>query len=438
MLKRKIEKYIEEYLRSDDERILYIDGARQIGKSFIIRHVCNTYFDNFVEINLSDDKRGDRLFEQVNSVESFYIQLSILAGDKLDNRNNTIVFLDEIQEYPQLLGLLKALRYDNRYRYICSGSLLGVTLKKTSSIPMGSIIEKRMYQLDFEEFLWANGVGQEVLTYLRKCYETKESVEESTHNKMMQLFKTYLYVGGLPDCVNEYVSSQNIYRIKETQRMTKDYYADDASKYDEANKLKVSKIYNSLTSTIDNKVKRIQYIAIEDKKNANYDRYASEFEYLVSSGIVYDVQAISEPKFPLSQSVSKRLVKLYYNDIGILTYELYRENVNAILQDKSGVNLGAVYETVVGQELKAHGHDLYYFDKRKIGEVDFVINDYENLTIKPIEVKSGKDYTVHSALNKMLSNENYKIAEAIVLSNSAIIEKKEKRVYLPIYMVMFI
>ncbi len=435
---RKISKYIEEYLLSNEDKILCIDGARQVGKSYIIRELAQKYFKNYVEINMADDKTGDRLFSNVKSIESFYIELSVIAGDKLKDRKNTIVFIDEIQEYPELLTLLKPLRKDNKYKYICSGSELGIALAKSTLSPMGSIIEKKMYPMDFEEFLLANSVGELVINHLRTSFTQGTALDEALHNKILYLFKTYLYVGGMPDAVKTFVETKNIIKIREIQKDIINFYSEDAGKYDKENKLKIKRIYEMIPSNIDNKVKRLQFKQIENINDVRYTKYSDEFDYLIYSGITLATKACSEPKFPLIQSSSKNLIKFYLNDVGLLTNILYKNNVNAILDDSKGVNLGAVYETVIAQELKAHDHDLYYFDRKKVGEVDFLINDYDSLNVLPLEIKSGKDCNNFRAITKFLNDSNYKMTKGYVLSNQREIKTIDKITYYPIYFIMFL
>ena len=434
---RKISKYIEDYLTHDYNKILCIDGARQVGKTYIIRELCKKYFKNFIELNMSNDKIGDKIFANVGTINEFYIQVSALAGEKMDTKENTIIFIDEIQEYPQLLTLLKPLNDDDKYRYICSGSSLGISLSNTTLIPMGSIVEKKMYPMDFEEFLLANSFGEIALNYLKECFINKKSPELSIHNKVLNLFKMYLIVGGMPEAIKIFVESKNIFRVKEALQNIQNYYGADASKYDKENKLKIKRIYDMVPSNIENKVKRIQYKKIENIDDVRYTKYIDEFDYLISSGIVLDTKAITEPKFPLIQSSSKNLIKLYMNDVGIFTNVLYQTNINAVLEDK-GVNLGAVYETVVAQELICHNHKLYYYDRKKIGEVDYLIDDYNNLSVVPIEVKSGKDYMNFKALTKIIDEPNYRINYGYVLNNDSEIKQIDKIIYMPIYFIMFL
>jgi len=439
MLYRKITSYIEDYLKSDSDKILILEGARQVGKSFSIREAGRRLYQNYVEINFAEDDEGEQLFKNIHRKEDFYLTLSMVAGDKLSGRDDTLVFLDEIQHYPQYLTMLKFLREDNRYRYIASGSLLGITLRDITSIPVGSVIIKEMFQLDFEEFLIANGFGTEAIGRLRQSYEQRESLTEEHHRHLLDLFRRYLLVGGLPDAVNTYLDTHNIIRVREVQEAIRSLYASDSSKYENAHnkRLLIRRIYEMIPSQMENKKKRVVAKDIRAKAGDRFDRYQDEFEYLVSSGIALAVRAITNPRFPLSESLQKNLLKLYLNDVGLLTSLLYRNNIRPILEDERSINLGSVYESVVAQELRAHGHELFYYDNRKQGEVDFLIDDYRVASARPIEVKSGKDYTVHSALNNLLRNPDYGIASATVVSNERRVYQDGKIVYMPVYFVMF-
>lgn len=440
MLYRKIEKDIEGYLRAEDDRIMILEGARQIGKSFIIREVGKKLYDNFIEINFAEDDDGPKIFKGIGTTEGFYFTLSSVYGEKLDRYENTLIFLDEIQHYPQYLTLLKFFREDRRFRFIASGSLLGITLRETTSIPVGSIIRKNMYQLDFEEFLIANGFGQEALNTLRTKLMNRESLDESLHDYIMNLFRRYLLVGGLPAAVNEYLDSHNIVKVRNVQENIRSLYEVDATKYEkDSNKtLLIRRIYNMIPSQLENKKKRIIIKDIQNKIGDRFDNYLEEFEYLISSGTALEVSAISNPKYPLAESAHKNLMKLYLNDVGLLTMLLYKNSIRPVISDEDSVNLGSVYESVVAQELKAHGHKLFYYDNKQRGEVDFLIDDYSSTTILPIEVKSGKNYTRHSAMNNLLKVRDYDIASGLVLSNSREIKTVGNVSYMPVYYVMFI
>ncbi|MEE0511539.1 MAG: AAA family ATPase [Peptococcaceae bacterium] len=431
ILYRKIAADIEHHLRTTPDKILLVDGARQVGKTFIIHHVGQQLFTHFIELNMVEDSISERLFANTHSIEDFYLQVSMLAGDKMHERDNTLIFIDEIQAYPHLLTLLKFLRKDGRFTFIASGALLGVTLSQTTSIPMGSIRKLQMYPLDFEEFLYANGMNAFAIAALRRKFDAREALDEATHNKMMDLFRKFLLVGGMPDAVNAYLNEKNI------QREIHEYYMIDASKYDDAHKLKIRRIYEMIPYNLENKKKRVVVKDIEGKKGRTFAHYQDEFDYLVSAGIALEVRAISTPVFPLIESSGENLLKLYLNDVGILSGILSGSNIRAIMDDERSINLGAVYESVVASELSAHGYPLYLYDNRSKDEVDYLIDDYNSLSVVPIEVKSGKDYSVHSALNAFVKNEQYPIKQAFVLSNTREITSKGKITYLPIYFILF-
>jgi uncharacterized protein len=439
MLYRKIAKRLEEYFDSKSSRMLLIEGARQIGKSYIIRCVGKQHFKNFIELNMEEDKLHDRLFANARTTKDFYMAMSVVAGDKMGDQDSTLVFIDEIQAYDHLLTLVKFLMNEHRFTYIASGSLLGITLKNTQSIPLGSLSIERMYPLDFEEFLYANGVGLEVIEDMRQSFSRQETLPNALHEKMLDLFKKYILVGGLPKAVAQFVATHNVAKFRRIQKETHLLYGVDATKYEEENnkRLKIHRIYDMIPSTLENRKKRVVIKDIEDKTWKRADDYSDEFEYLVAAGIALEVKAISQPSYPLVENSGKNLLKLYLNDVGMLSGIYYKNNILAVMNDNRSVNLGAVYETVVAQELKAHGYDLYYYDNKRNGEVDFLIDDVNNLSNIPIEVKSGKDYTIHSALDKFLTIPEYNIQRAYVLSNEQKVYTENGITYMPIYNIMF-
>lgn len=440
MLYRKIASKIESFLKSEKKRMLVVSGARQVGKSYIIREVGMRLYSNFIEVNMEEDKQSNRLFENARTVEDFMIALSTIAGAKMKDSEKTLVFIDEIQAYSHLLTLAKFLVEDGRFTYIASGSQLGIALKTTQSIPIGSIELLSMYPLDFEEFLIANGVGELLINEMRRKFEAKEALNESLHMKVMDYFRKYLLVGGMPSAVNTYLSEHNMVSVRNIHRDISLLYKNDAAKYESESlrKLKIQRIYDMVPSNLEKVKKRIVAKDIELKKGKRMADYQDEFEYLISSGITLEVQAISKPSYPLVENSGKNLLKLYMSDIGLLTGILYHNDVLPIMYDKCGVNLGSVYENVVAQELKAHGFKLYYYDNKKNGEVDFLIDSVDLLSALPIEVKSGKDYYIHTALNNLLKVDEYKITNGIVFSNEEKVYNNGNVIYMPIYYVMFL
>lgn len=440
MLYRKIATRIEEYLKSASNKMLVVEGARQVGKSFIIREVGKKLFANYIEVNMEKDKQGKRLFENARSVDDFMLALSQVAGHKMKDKSNTLVFIDEIQAYDHLLTMVKFLMEDGRFTYIASGSQLGITLKKTQSVPVGSMHILSMYPLDFEEFLVANGFGTHAIQSIRSSFSDQRALDENVHNNIMDMFRKYLLVGGLPDAVNVFLATHNLVEVRRIQRDIISLYKDDAAKYEKESqkKLKIQRIYDMIPSNLENKKKRVVAKDIEDKKGKRLCNYQDEFDYLISAGIALEVRAISQPSYPLKENEGKNLLKLYMNDIGLLTCILYRNNALPVMQNENSVNLGSVYENVVAQELKAHDFSLYYYDNKSNGEVDYLVDDADNLTTLPIEVKSGKDYYIHSALNHFLGMSNYNIRRAIVLSNERRVYSEGRVTYLPVYYSMFL
>lgn len=437
MLHRKIKEKIE-YKLKNGNKIIVVDGARQVGKTFIVRDISKKLYRNFHEINLLDDFNSYKVFEKIRNVKDFYLQLSSYFGRELGDKKDTIIFLDEIQVYPHILTMLKFLKDDDKFSYICSGSELGITLNRTTSIPMGYIDILKMFPLDFEEFLYANGVGNDVLESIKNSFTKKESISEALHIRIMDLFKKYLLVGGMPDAVKNYLDNNNIQFVRDIHTEITNFYKDDATKYDKQNKLKIMRIYDSIPSQLSNKKKRIIIKNIENIKGKTRSNYQNEFDYLMFSGITLGVDAVSNPVFPLVQSEDKNLLKLYLNDVGLLSNIYYRENIRPILDDSLSINLGTIYENVVAMELTTHTHKLFYYDNKKNGEIDFLVDDYDNSAVIPIEVKSGKDYRVHSALNGYLNSGKYDSKIGYVLNNERTVEYKNNIYYLPIYYMMFI
>lgn len=438
MLERKFTSFLEDFLTNEPNKILLVNGARQIGKSYLVRYVGKRLFKHFVEINLKEDKEGDRVFAGVKTTSDLYMRLGNYYSKPLGNKSNTLVFLDEIQSYPHLMTMLKFLSQEGKYRFIASGSQLGVALAQTPSVPIGSIEVQQMYPLDFEEFLWATGISREWIAHIREAFERGEALDESTHELLLKRFQYYLLIGGLPEAVNKYLADRNMVRVRAVHKSIHELYRIDASQYDEEHKLIIRRIYDMIPSNLENKKKRVVYNKIEDKTGKHFADYADEFEYFTNSGVALEVLAISNPRFPLAESEQKRLLKLYLNDVGLLTHLLYGVNVNAVLQDIRSINLGTVYESAVAQELAAHGFRLHYYDNKQKGEVDFLVDDYDRLQVLPLEVKSGKDYTEHSALTKFLETPEYGIDRAIVFSNERQVFKKKGSTYMPVYYCMFL
>ena len=345
----------------------------------------------------------------------------------------TLIFFDEVQECPEIVTAIKFLVEDGQYRYILSGSLLGVELKDIRSVPVGYLSILEMYPLDFREFCEANRVSQTVMDKLKECFEKKQPVDELIHEKMMELFRLYLIVGGMPAVVDAYIRTNNLKEVLRIQQGIVQLYYKDIAKYDKDNKLYLDEIFSLIPSELNNKNKR--FIMKDLNENFRFSRYENSFIWLKEAGVALPVYCVQEPEIPLLLSKSTNLFKLFLSDVGLLA-SMYVDGLQLkILSREKDINFGAIYENVAAQELKAHGFELYYFNSKKQGELDFVIEYQGN--VLPLEIKSGKAYTRHNALDNVLKDERYAIPQALVFCNENL-STVDKIVYLPIYMIGFL
>lgn len=428
MLKRKADKYIYEWLESGKLALL-VDGARQVGKTFTIRNCLQSQNIDYIELNLLENKDALRALAVSDSVEDLKINISAVISHKLIP-GETIFFIDEVQELKEIVTRIKFWVDEGSFRYILSGSLLGVELKAIRSAPVGYVHELRMFPMDFEEFMIASNVPDDIITHLKECYVLKKPVGEVVHNKMMKLFKRYLVVGGMPQAVNEYIESGNISRVGEIQRDIINFYKRDFTKYEsEDNALMLKTIYDLIPAQLLKQNRRFNYADI--KKGLRFKSVENSFVWLYNSGVVLRAFNTTEPKIGLKLNEKSSLVKLYYSDVGLLTYACGESMRKSILFEGGTPNMGGIYENVVIQELVSCGYDVYYYNSKKLGELDFVIEN--GISVVPIEVKSGKDYYVHSAINNVLKVEDFGIGEAIVFTGFDL-SVKGNVVYYPIYM----
>ena len=431
MIPRKIEKRLQHFCEKNEKKALLITGARQVGKTFIIREFGKQY-PSFVEINFLENKTACSLFEQAVDSDDLLLRLSAIT-DKPLIPGETLIFLDEVQECKEIVTAIKFLVEEGSYRYILSGSLLGVDLKDIRSIPVGYMDIVEMYPLDFEEFARANGVSEKIFNELKQCFKEKRIIRDFIHDKMMELFRLYLIVGGMPAAVTKYLETNNLQEVVSEQRSIITAYKKDIAKYDPENKVYLEDLFDVIPSELNSKNKR--FILKNLNENFKFSRYANSFIWLKDAGVALPVFCANEPTVPLLLSKSTNLFKLFLSDVGLLA-SMYMDHIQVkILNREKDINFGSIYENVAAQELKAHGFDLYYFNSKKQGELDFLI-EY-NGDVLPIEIKSGKDYTKHIALDNVLNNADYNIKEAYVFHNGNI-DARDKVVYYPIYMLMFV
>ena len=432
MISRKVESRIKEWIK-DSNKALLVSGARQVGKTFSIRRCLQELGCDYLEINLIDQPELVPVIEASMSVEDLVINLSTATNYSF-KKGETILFLDEIQEAKDVATRIKFWVDEGSFRYILSGSLLGVELKNLRSAPVGYLEEIKMFPLDFEEFLLASKVQPEVISHLRDSFENERRVGDLIHNKIMEHFRRYLIVGGMPDAVREYINTGDINKVTEIQLNIVEMYKKDFTKYESEDKrLMLVSIYDLMPSQLLKQNRRFNYSDI--KKGLRFEKVESSFLWLVSAGVAIPTYNATEPRVSLNQNKKSSLVKLYSSDVGLLTSSYGNALRTKILINDEKVNLGGIYENVVAQELNSHGFQTYFYNSNKNGELDFLIE--KAASIIPIQVKSGKDYYVHSALSKTVSNKEYEVEKAYVLTNYDV--KIEGNItYLPVYMSMFI
>lgn len=434
MIERKANELIHDFFKND-KRSLLVTGARQVGKTFAIRKIGKECFDQVVEINFIEQPDAIALFSEPKDANGLLLRLSAFTRKQLIP-GKTLIFFDEVQECKEIVTAIKFLVDEGSYRYVMSGSLLGVELKDIRSVPVGYMGEIEMFPLDLQEFATTVGISSDVQSHLRECFEQQKPVDSFIHERMLELVRLYLIVGGMPAAVQRYLDTNNLRRVLGEQRDIIRTYKRDITKYDPKRKLLIEEIYDLIPSELNAKNKR--FILKSLNEGAKFKQYAESFLWLKNAGVAIPVYNVEEPVFPLKLNKQRNLFKLFQNDVGLLAYQ-YSDGIQLrILSGGINLNYGAVYENFVAQELYAHGYKdkLYYFNSKKQGEVDFVLESTEG-TILPTEVKSGKDYEFHLALNNILGNEQYGIPEAITLCNDNI-SIRGKVVNLPVYMTLFL
>lgn len=428
---RKYNRDLEDWKAGKHKKALLVTGARQIGKTYLVREFGRTY-ENFVEINFITQPKAMEIFSGNLNADTIVLNLTSFIGRPLPP-GKTLVFLDEIQECPQARTAIKFLVEDGRFDYIASGSLLGVQYKHVQSYPVGYETILQMYPMDFEEFCIANGVQESVLAYLKDCFEKRQPVSSSIHSTMMELFRYYVVVGGMPEAVRIFIETHDMGAIITAQKDILRLYRQDISKYALEDKTKISDIFDHIPSQLDDKNRRFQLASI--KTTARLRDYEDAFVWLRDAGVALPCYNLQEPKAPLKINEQARLFKLFQNDSGLLCAAGMGNVQFAILQGDLSVNMGSILENVFAVQLVSNGFELRYLNRRNVGELDFVIQ--KGAQILPLEIKSGKDYRIHAALNNALAVKEWALTEGIVFC-AGNVETEGQVQYLPWYMIMFL
>jgi hypothetical protein len=435
MIKRRAEDLIRNFLLND-KRALLVTGARQVGKTFLIRKIAQECFDNVIEINFIEQPDAIELFSEQKGAKDLLLRVSAITHKPLVP-GKTLIFFDEVQQCKEMLTAIKFLVDDGNYKYVMSGSLLGIELDNLRSVPVGYMDEIEMYPIDLLEFFEAIGIGHDVITHLKECFEKKCPVDDFIHQRMLEVIRLYLIVGGMPAVVQKYLDTNNLRSVYEEQRGIIRTYKRDITQYEHNRKLQIEEIFDLIPSELNAKNKR--FILKELNEKARFAKYEDGFVWLKDAGVAIPTYNVEEPRVPLLLSKQRNLFKLFLNDVGLLA-AMYGGNIQTRLLSKdANINFGAIFENLVAQELYAHGfamdHSLYYFNSKRQGELDFIV-EYDG-NVLPIEVKSGKDYTRHNALSNVMESKEYSIPTAYVfcLDN---LHVKDNYIYLPIYMIAFV
>ncbi len=431
MIYRKIDRIISNFYRNHNKALL-LTGARQVGKTYAFRKFGKENFDNVIEINFVENKSAIGFLDGSVNAREMILRISALTEGKMVP-GRTLIFFDEVQEYPEIVTLIKFLVDEGSYRYALSGSLLGVELKDLRSEPVGYMDVLDMYPLDFEEFALAVGVSSTIIGSLSESFRNLTPIDRIVHERMMKVFRLYLVVGGMPAAVAKYLESNNLRLVEEEQKAILKLYKKDIAKYDPDDKLYLNDIFDLIPSELNAQNKR--FILKKLNENFKFSRYYNSFLWLKNAGVAIPVYNVEEPQYPMKLSEQRNLFKLFQNDVGLLACQ-YSDGLQLkLLRGEVNLNYGGIFENVAAQELAAHGFSLAYYNNKKLGELDFVVT-YEDKVL-PIEIKSGKDYSRHSALNNVLNVQNYHIGRAVVFCNDNITSDGSVT-NLPIYMLMFL
>lgn len=431
MLKRKAIQALEQWFHGPENKALLVKGARQVGKSYLVEAFAREHFSHVAIIDLIEDSRACESLRNASSAEDLLLRLSIAADTELVS-GKTAFIIDEIQEAPNVLTYLKYLVQRGDYRYIITGSLLGVKPKNIDSLPVGYLSQVEMFPLDFEEFCWAQGLGENVYAAAAESLWHEEPLHDAVHVRLHDLFHRYMIVGGMPDAVNEFIENKSIDRVRSIQNDLHRLYKDDITKHaPEELRLLLHDIYDLIPAEATSKTRRFKLSDLRDVKR--FSQVAEHFLWLTNAGVANPVYNVSAPVSPLLVSEQRNLFKLFYLDVGMLCSRFPKRAYEGLLDGSPTANMGAAYEAFVAQEFRAHGFDLRYFSSKKVGELDFVEEDSEG-KVWAFEVKSGSDYATHAALDNALATRGYTIDEAVVLAECSNVVRSGKVLYAPIFM----
>lgn len=432
MLKRKFYDRLIEWKNNKNQSCLLVKGARQIGKTYIIDYFGKNNYASYIYINFIESPQTKDIFNDELSAEEIYKRMTLIMPEIKFVENDTLIFLDEIQECPNARTALKFLAIDGRFDVVASGSLLGISYREVTSIPVGYETQVEMYSLDFEEYLWAIGYEETKIQILKEYFDRQEKVSEAIHKTMMKHLREYITVGGMPAVVNQFIKNKHFGEVQEQQQRILDSYFDDISKYaSKTEKPKAKNCYLSVPKQLAKENKKFQFSVVEKKATAR--KYENSVEWLRDANLVRLCYNVSAPEFPLAAYEKGEQYKMYISDIGLLVALYGFEIKKTIIDDTLGGNAkGGIYENLIADMLTKRGYKLNYYrtDNGSV-EVEFLIS--KDAKIIPIEVKANNGSTV--SLNEMLKRDDIPYGYKLISGNVGV---NEKKIVMPLYMAMFL
>jgi len=432
MLKRKIDTALLAWMNEKPKKALLVKGARQVGKTTSIETFGKNHYRSFIELNFERNPEFREIFAGSLDAKTIILNMSAMGlGPFMEQ--DTLIFFDEVQSCPNARTAIKFLIQDGRYDYIESGSLLGINYRDVSSYPVGYETQCEMSSLDFEEFLWAKGIGSDVIDLLRKSYETKKPLNSAVHLAMMRHFREYLIVGGMPAAVNRFIETADMQKVMKEQNDIINSYRDDVKKYAGTNKFKVREVFDSIPEQLNKNNKRY-YLSMLSKE-PKLRTYEDAIMWLFDAGIASPCYNVSAIEFPLALNEKRNLFKVFMNDTGLLVAMSYAGIQNEVLNGNIEINEGAIVENALADAFVKKGYQLHYYDRKKPTsmEIDFVIQ--RNSRIQIIEAKSGIDFEKHDSLDQLLKEQSIDTPMVLCADN---IHEKDGILYLPYYLCSFL
>ncbi len=432
MLERKISKDLLNWKNNPNKMCLLIKGARQVGKTFIINKFCLENYKNYIYINFFEKPSFKDIFDGNLDYETISKQLSLFFPDIELIENETVLVLDEIQECPNAITALKFLTIAKKIDVIATGSLLGINYKEVPSYPVGYIEHLEMHSLDFEEFCWANGIKEDTFKDLKEYFINLKPVPTAMHNKMLELFKEYIVVGGMPRVVDEYINTHNFANVLNLQKGILIDYENDIIKYaPDSDKTKIKNCFFSIPKHLAKDYKKFRYNLVETGGNSR--KYANSLIWLSDANITSFCYNLNNLELPLEGNSKTDVFKIYMRDTGLLMAMLEDGYQQEVINGNLGIYKGAIYENIIGDIFVKNNKKLYYFEHNSTLEIDFIIKLDNILTA--IEVKSSEN-TKSKSLNSLINNWN--VQKGIKLSTKNVSIISDKIINIPLYMAIFL